>query len=72
MKPKISLELWLPGSRRPSRTTAETLDCRTFSRLIAETGQPAGALQADERTPGCLSHLRGLDPQAAAEFLESL
>ena len=72
MKLKISFELWLPGSRRPVRAGAETVESRTFSRLASELASKSSQHSGDERFMSHLSHLSGLDPLTATEFLESI
>ncbi len=72
MKMKISLELWLPGGRGPFRAEADTLEGGTFGRLAAQLAEASSEYPAPERSLSRLSHMSGLDPRAAGEFLESI
>lgn len=72
MKIKISLELWLPGGRGPVRAGADTLEDGTFGRLAAELAEASSEYPAPERSLSRLSHISGLDPRAAGEFLKSI
>jgi hypothetical protein len=72
MKLKIKIALWYPGSRRPSIAEAHTVDSHTFGRLADKLVRSSdNCAVGQESISNSLSHLKNLDLQAVAEFLES-
>ena len=72
MKLKIMMAFVYTGGRKSSIAEAHTVDNHTFCRLAEELMQsPDNLAMRQEPIPNSLSHLKNLDLQAVAEFLES-